>query len=658
LRKKIIKIIKINSDTLFDLYLTKDSKFKERIEYIIKKITDTEYYFINYINNKEYKEYKEKAYNILKKCSFLFHFNKKGETPFLSFDKIKFGNNNDINFDELEKIKQKLTNNNKKLKNSYIKFLDILQNLRKYLEKTLGNDYDYSHIKICLKFNLQNQKENENKQYYCLKCKYQLNINENENIYQDENILSMKSLLDFEGFNCLIDEIKSDRYQIIQIKKILSEHKRQAEFIKEVGNGFLISSGSNDELFLYILDKKENIYRKKTEIKLQYKSSYLHYKDKENNPSKWILNLYELKNNNKEENREIEIITCSKLGFRTFCLNNDGYYHNDKYILNKYLYSCSFFFELNNNSFIIGGEKGINHFSIVNDEKNNEDRIDLIESIGGAFRAGIKINEELFAFSSNSILPKGKDQLIIYNIKVKKWSEINNYSFTVSTNGLTLMTHIETGVNVLLCGCKQYKNNQRNGILLVELVYCYDPNKKQFLHDAVAGQNIPPFEERDTISYNEEFFDTNDFEVYCFCPISIIDKNPKSSIDNNIEENNVRLSPTNYFFVGGFEKDRAEGIIKLFKLKKKSEKKENIKNNLEIEFIQDIIIKQKIVKKLHKIKIYKNGKFSEDERERKYQFDNFSMNISCIIQSKITGELLIILNIIIKCKFIFLKNKG
>jgi hypothetical protein len=310
--------------------------------------------------------------------------------------------------------------------------------------------------------------------------------------------------------------------------------------------------------------------------------------------------------------------------------------------LNKYLYSSSFFFELNNNSFIIGGEKGINHFSIVNDETNNEDRIDLIESIGGAFRAGIKINEELFAFSSNSILPKGKDQLIIYNIKVKKWTEINNYSFTVSINGLTLMTHIETGVNVLLCGCKQYKNNLRNGILLVELVYCYDPNKRQFLHDAVAGQNIPPFQERDTISYNEEFFDTNDFEVYCFCPISIIDKNAKSSIDKNIEENNVRLSPTNYFFVGGFEKDRAEGIIKLFKLKKKSEKKENIKNNLEIEFIQDIIIKEKIVKKLHKIKIYKNGKFSEEERERKYQFDNFSMNISCIIQSKITGELLII----------------
>ena len=105
---------------------------------------------------------------------------------------------------------------------------------------------------------------------------------------------------------------------LIQIKKILSEHKRQAEFIKEVGNGFLISSGSNDELFLYILDKKENIYRKKTEIKLQYKSSYVHYKEKENNPSKWILNLYELKNNNKEENREIEIITCSKLGIRTF----------------------------------------------------------------------------------------------------------------------------------------------------------------------------------------------------------------------------------------------------------------------------------------------------------------------------------------------------
>ena len=271
--------------------------------------------------------------------------------------------------------------------------------------------------------------------------------------------------------------------------------------------------------------------------------------------------------------------------------------------------SCSFFYELNNNYFIIGGEKGIKHFHIEYCE-NNQNRIDLINIIGGSYKCGIKINEEIFAFSSNSVLPNGKDQLIIYNIKNKQCIEINNYSFTVSTNALVLMSHIETGTNVLICGCKQYKNNQRNGICLVDLIL-----------------------------YKEEFYDTNDFEVYCFCPISIIDNSIENNNQNKAEEKNIKLSPTNYFFAGGFEKDRAQGIIKLYKIKEKTERKEN-ENNIEIEFMQDVIIEEKLIKKLYKRNIFKKGKWIEEE-DRKFKFEYFQRNISCIIQTKLTGEILI-----------------
>ena len=53
---------------------------------------------------------------------------------------------------------------------------------------------------------------------------------------------------------------------------------------------------------------------------------------------------------------------------------------------------------------------------------------------------------------------------------------------------------------VLLCACKKYIKNQKNGILLVNI------NEKD------SSQNEAK------ISYI--FYNTKNFEVYCFCPIS------------------------------------------------------------------------------------------------------------------------------------------
>ena len=130
---------------------------------------------------------------------------------------------------------------------------------------------------------------------------------------------------------------------------------------------------------------------------------------------------------------------------------------------------------------------------------------------------------------------------------------------------------------ILLCACKKYFDDQKNGIYLANLQL---KNKK--------GINNP-------------FYDTGNFEVFCFCPILNI--NP----DNNIleTENEKKIIDTEYFFVGGFNVDKREGEIKLFKVIFDEKHNDN-----KIEFVQDI------------------------EFERNKDFVGFEGAISCIIQTK------------------------
>ena len=429
--------------------------------------------------------------------------------------------------------------------------------------------------------------------------------------------------------------------QIIKVLKILSHHERQAEFIKELNNGYLISTGSCDELFLYKLNNDNNyeiikdineIQKKKEKDKLKEKEKEKLKEEEKQIIKKWILNVNETtqkykksnkkvtqKSNNKEkiQKNQLMLITCSKLGLKLISINNSKYSFKkyDIDMFKNYINTCSFFFELKNDNYIFGGEKGVQH--ILVSKYNDQTKIDIIKETEEAFRCGIKINEDIFAFSSNSILPNGKDILIFYNITTNEFKEINGYSFTVCTNNLALMTHRETSSNVLLCGCKQYKKNQKNGILLIELN-----------------------------SYEEQFFDTNDFEVFCFCPISI---------DHNY---------TNYFLVGGFEKDKNQGLIKLYKIivieetEEKEEKKETKEKesyiNLTLEFIENITIDHKKINKFYSIitkkEVKNEGKgnkskyeinISYKEVKNSYSFSGFNRTISCIIQSKKTGKILI-----------------
>ena len=210
-----------------------------------------------------------------------------------------------------------------------------------------------------------------------------------------------------------------------------------------------------------------------------------------------------------------------------------------------------------------------------------------------SYKGGIKINNEIIALTSNGVLSNGEDKLIFYNIDLKKIIfEIDGYSFTLSQNNLSLINimtkykKIESAKIILLCACKKYNENQNNGILLITL-----ENNSQKSHN---------------------FYDTGNFEVYCFCPISF-----ESNINYNIfnKNNKIEDKSINYILVGGFNKFKGEGVIKLFRIFYNKE--------FEIEYLQDIIF-TKIIRTI-----------------TQNTFDGFKSPINCIIQSRIKGNILI-----------------
>ena len=142
---------------------------------------------------------------------------------------------------------------------------------------------------------------------------------------------------------------------------------------------------------------------------------------------------------------------------------------------------------------------------------------------------------------------------------------------------------------LLLFGFKIYKKDDRNGILLLKLKL-YNHNRKKF----------------------ETFYDTKNFEVYCFC--TILDIKNKILLDHY---DKTQAIETEYFLVRGFYLDKKEGIIKLFKVIY-----DNEIEKIQKEYIQDIIVEKWIGK--------------EDSE----CFKGFKEPISCIIQSS-NGEILV-----------------
>ena len=352
----------------------------------------------------------------------------------------------------------------------------------------------------------------------------------------------------------------NNSYEIIEFIKIIGNHKYQADFIYEFKN-LLISGGTDNNLIIY--NQKYNIiYNEKI-------------KDS-------ICNVIELYLGKDNKNFVILICTKSNLKILDYNILTKNYFIAMKEVLyEKEIYMCLSCTNYIKDYNILCTKEGI---YIINNLNNKIISIKERKIMNKSYRAGIQINNKIYAFTSNSASKNGEDKIIFYNIISDKFfHEIKNYSFILSSNGLYLIKNKEElNGNILLCACKKYMKGQKNGILLINLI----------------NSNID-------MGISNYFYDTKNFEVYCFCQISIIER-------KYVLSNDVAIYETKYFLVGGFEKDKNRGIIKLYKIIYNQ-------NFLEtkIEYIQDI------------------------ETKKNNNFKGFKGPISSIIQSKNDGKIII-----------------
>ena len=399
------------------------------------------------------------------------------------------------------------------------------------------------------------------------------------------------------------------KYQVLKFIKVMGNHNEAgrmftAEFIKELKEcSRFISGGTDKRLKFYdykfneekpgpdfgeIKDWTYSVYEKpgRAFFVCGNKELYAFQFDKNNN---LVYNSYEMNNitcisSLEMEVKEKEIIKKNP--------NNKNKKNNQKSD-NKEIEEIK---EKIINYFIIAGRNGFIGIDNSNFDKNDNNqtknqpiKTNLSDLNDKIFKNIIKLDDKNIALTSNTVFPGGEDKLIIYNVVEKKVKEmIEGYSFNISTNGLAIMFEEN-----LLCACKKYSDYQKNGILLVQL----------------------NFEEKSNST--SKFYDTDEFEVYCFCPI----KNFGESviIDINKGNNYSHFKETDFFFVGGFDKKRREGRIKLFKLERN-----------EVNQVKDI-------KYLQEIELDKTNENEYDNKEKLdtyFIFKGFKGAISSMIQSE------------------------
>ena len=322
--------------------------------------------------------------------------------------------------------------------------------------------------------------------------------------------------------------------------------KYYSQFIKKMKDNCLVIGDDNG--ILYTLNQNFEI---KNEINAKYYTEFELIKKK----------LIEEKKENKIEIRKIGemtektkiglILTIKEMREEKIKKLVDGKISR-KEIIN---YNYIIYFETqiySNKEYIIAYEKGIFQFNFspfgiyLIEDFNKHKTSDI------SFKGGTKINDNYLALSSNSILSNGKDKLFIYDIKNKTIIQELDGSFYFGINCLNIVD-IECpnigNKKMLLCACKKYIQGQKNGIMAIDTEIKKTENLKYIFHPI------------------------DNFEVNCFCQIKI------SKEDKMIK--------TNYFFVGGFDEDKREGIIKLYEINYIDEK------HFDIIFLEDIEIEIK-----------------------------------------------------------------
>ena len=423
-------------------------------------------------------------------------------------------------------------------------------------------------------------------------------------------------------------KIKNHEYKILFFKKVIGNHNDNGEhnsatFIKEFShlNYRFISGGTDKSLKLYNRDFYEH--------KIPFKSPEM------------LGSIIQAKNIKKENDVDLFFYACTKKEIFLYNLHDGNF--QSKFIPSTIdNVTCNTLIQIEKEDkdiLVIAGKGGALYINNARNIFYNNSSIDKTKILkDNQYMGLIQINENLIALTSNKILPRGEDKLVILNLENSLiLKEIKNKSFIASSNGLAILIpeyiskeeekeeeeeEEEEDEKYLICACKKYSKNQENGILFVNL----------------------------NDNYNNKFYNTGDFEVYCFC--QIMEKSSSNvKVINNFED--ITL-PTDFFLVGGFDKIKGEGLIKLYKLIGDTNKKE-------IEFLQDIEFqkyfkpeKEEIEKEeIEKEEIEKVNSINQDDTTYTIFTDNKNNNIeneifygfngaiSSIIQSTSSGNILV-----------------
>ena len=498
----------------------------------------------------------EKDKNFLYKYEFLdLKQYLKGKIKFFASKKEK--SSGDSFLDEFKKFLSEISKNNDKESNNNDKIFraitDKILKKRKEEEdsKTKNKNRDGINERV------ENNKSFQNNE---ATMTFDVNFQEEEN----NNELSKKA----------------DKSKVLEFLKIIGNHNDAnrmytPEYINQINNYWLLSSGTNSAIKIYNRFFEEETGKTKEEMK------------------EWVFSLCK---RDKGKNNETEYIACL---FKEICLLKffDNQLKEDKRwnVPNMTCLSCAEVKikgvpkqqkkkknkkqkdneEQISEFFIVAGRSGVKYIVDAFKDRNKDELETNLNNFyiarNNTFRNILKLSESRIAYTSNAIIPDGVNKLIIYDFNKNESNIIDKskrrgdeeystnetekeerFSFIASNNGMACFNE-----NVLLCACKKYTKEDQNGILLVLV----NKNEKES-------------------KVEKKFYDTKDFEVYCFCHLL----SKKDAYEQKINERTVPHEKVDYFFVGGFDKNLREGKIKLYRYERENNEIKTIKFLQDIEF--------------------------------------------------------------------------
>jgi hypothetical protein len=617
LRKNILKIIRKNNK--IDL---KEDKRKES-EFILDIILDSKFFWNKYKKNEvdikdkknieDQKDIKDNNSNIQKSTNFSKIINKmqglstksctnnnkeKIETIEDIFKKgilyrssFLFKNDksdNNVNF-KYELYDYEDNNNQlkgyvvKNLNENFEKFLNFLSDFKNSIEKEFDCSYN---LIIKLDFYLENF--NYDKDWtYDLTCKYTFYpLNSYQlSSFKDNNILINGIDSPNQGFYYLLDEINNSTYKEISFRQNM-------DIIRTITIKELYKNGNlEDNKFLTLLD-----IGNLSDVSEHIIIKFIKVIGKHIDSAEFLLSL--------SNGFLISGGNCKEL-----------IVYNKKYEIKKII-DLSFY---PNNIIEINSNNDISNILCSSNDSINMITIKLDRNTEHYETNQISSNNCLEIENNNYIICRNKGVILSNNLfnKMKR-----RKSETIKNNSYKVVKKINETLIVFTSNEIIY--NGKNNLVLynLELKKCIyelegfscsicvnsllvmnneeSTNKKTFI--ICACKKYTKKQENglllvsivDNRGQDNSFFPTNSFEPNCLCNILYI-------------KNKEKYYNTNYFIVGGYFQEKGTAGMQLFKLNN---------NEKEVEFIQDINLEKK-------------------------EFNAFTGEITCITQSKDTGNLVI-----------------